>query len=351
VPLGVFLSGGIDSSSIAKIMREYDPEVSAFSIGFDDPIYDELFYAKKIASAIHLKNHFWEVLTTKEVPEEIVSMFEAFDEPFADTSLVPMMLLSKFTRTKITVALSGDGGDEIFGGYPTYQADILRDKYCKLPFFLRTYFTSLAKHIPVSLNRKVGFDYKIKQFLQNSIYDEEKSHYAWRLMFTPEERLQFLPSKYKELIYDTDPFIIFKRYYDEVKGLHPLDRHLYVDAKTWLLDDILVKVDRSTMFVGLEARCPFLDKDLVEYMASVPAPLKVNGFRLKYLLKKTMSEYLPASVIKKRKSGFNAPVSSWIKQIESTNNENMPLALKNEYSYFVWYVYKNFLLKGDFSNE
>lgn len=351
VPLGVFLSGGIDSSSVVKIMKEYNSEVSAFSIGFDDPNYDELFYTKKIANAVFLKNHFYKILSTKEVPQEMFSMFDVFDEPFADTSLVPMMLLSKFTRSKITVALSGDGGDEIFGGYPTYQADFLAGKYRKIPLFLRRYFADLLQHVSVRLNRKVGFDYKLKQFLQGAVYEEEKSHYAWRLMFTPEERLQLLGLKYKELVYDTDPFIIFKKYYDEVKELHPLDRHLYVDAKTWLVDDILVKVDRSTMFVGLEARCPFLDRDLAEYMASVPASLKVKGLKLKYLFKKTMSAYLPTDIIKRKKSGFNAPVSRWIKQLNGININNTPLALKDEYSYFVWYVYKGFLTNGGFSYE
>lgn len=348
VPLGVFLSGGIDSSSVVKIMSEYNPEVSVFSIGFDAPSYDELSYSREMANTMSLRNHFWRILSVKEVPKEMFSMFDAFDELFADTSLVPMMLLSKFTRSKITVALSGDGADEIFGGYSTYQADFIANKYRRTPLFFRALLASLAKHIPLSLNRKVGFDYKLKQFLQGSVGDEKKSHYNWRLMFFPEERVQILGEEYRELVYDTDPYIMFNRYYDEVKELHPLDRHLYVDAKTWLVDDILVKLDRSTMFVGLEARCPFLDKDVVEYIASIPASLKVHGLNLKYLLKKMMSGYLPGSVIKRKKSGFNAPVSRWIKHLKDANNNEIPLTLKNEYSYFVWYVYRNFLKKKGF---
>ena len=170
-------------------------------------------------------------------------------------------------------------------------------------------------------------------------------------MFSPEERVEFIGREYRELIYDTDPFNVFQNYYDEVKELNALDRHLYVDAKTWLLDDILVKLDRATMFFGLEARCPFLDNDLVEYVASVPASLKINGFTLKYLLKKAMSGYLPESVVKRKKSGFNAPVSRWVKQLHDNGNNTMPLVLKNEYSYYVWHVYNEYLKKGEIPYE
>ncbi|RJO61660.1 asparagine synthase (glutamine-hydrolyzing) [candidate division WS5 bacterium] len=351
VPLGVFLSGGIDSTSVVKIMSEYTPDVSAFSIGFDNPCYNELDYAKETARNLSLKNHFYKILSTGNVPEEMTSMFDAFDEPFADTSLIPMMLLSKFTRSKITVALSGDAGDEIFGGYPTYQADIISDKYRMLPLIIRKFFASIANTIPVSLNRKVGFDYKLKQFIRGAVYGAEQSHYNWRLMFSPEERIQILGSNYRELVYDTDPFSRFQKYYNEVKELHALDRHLYVDVKTWLVDDILVKLDRSTMFVGLEARCPFLDNDLVEYVAGIPTSFKIKGLTLKYMMKKTMSGYLPEDVIKRKKSGFNAPVSRWIQQPIELDNRDSLLALKNEYSYFVWHVYKEYLRKGKISNE
>jgi len=344
VPLGAFLSGGLDSSSVVKIMTEYNPDVMAFSIGFDEPDYDELPYSRKIAESISLKNHSCRTLDTKTVPDEMFSMFNAFDEPFADTSLVPMMSLARFARSKVTVGLSGDGADEIFGGYVTYIADSLAFKYRRVPLFMRNYLASVVQALPVSLNQKVGLDYKVRQFIEGSQYDEEKSHYSWRLMFTPEERVLILGRENRDIIYDTDPFILFRNYYSEVRGLHYLDRNLYVDAKTWLPDDILVKLDRATMFVGLESRCPFLDNDLAEYAAGVPVTLKIRHFKLKYLLKKTMTGYLPALAVRRKKSGFNAPVSRWIRQLEHKGivTAGNTITRKNEYCYFVGYVYKGF---------
>lgn len=341
VPLGAFLSGGLDSSSIVKMMLEDKKDMMAFSIGFDKPGYDELSYAREVAKAISLKHFYYKILSAETIPEEMHSMFEAFDEPFADTSLVPMMTLARFARSKVTVALSGDGADEIFGGYVTYRADAFAAGYRKLPYAIKTYLAAASRTIPVSLNRKVGFDYRLRQFFDGARHDERKSHYSWRLMYSPEERTQILGAKYKDLIHGSDPFNAFKEYYGDVEGLHSIDRHLYVDAKTWLADDILVKLDRSTMYYGLEARCPFLDNDLVEYAAAIPASMKIKGYKLKYMLKKAMSNFLPESVIKRKKSGFNAPVRNWVKDINAGNGSEGGLAIKNEYCNFVWFVYKN----------
>ncbi|MBI5635112.1 MAG: asparagine synthetase B, partial [Nitrospirae bacterium] len=272
---------------------------------------------------------------------EMESMFDAFDEPFSDTSLIPTMALAKFTRERITVALSGDGGDEIFGGYVTYIADAFGRKYRVLPHDVRAFLSSASRALPVSLNRKVGLDFKIRQFLQGAAHDEETAHYSWRLIFSPEERVKILGEQSRALVFDTDPLRIFKAYYDEVPHAETLDRHLYVDAKTWLADDILVKLDRSAMYRGLEARCPFLDNELVEYMAGVPSAMKVKGFQLKYIFKKALQGYLPDWVMERKKSGFNAPVSRWIDASHKGRREDS-LWLKNEHSYFMWHVYDRY---------
>jgi len=341
VPLGVFLSGGVDSGAVARSAIEMDPQIMAFSMGFGDRRYSELPYAQRLAHDFNITRHYCMELALGDTPAEMESMFDAFDEPFSDTSLIPTMALAEFTRKRITVALSGDGGDEIFGGYVTYTADMLARKYRVLPKGIRSLFAAVSQGLPVSLHKKVGLDFKVKQFLQGAAHDEEMAHYSWRLIFTPEERVKILGEQSKALVFDTDPSRAFKAYYDEIPHAEILDRHLYVDAKTWLADDILVKLDRSAMYRGLEARCPFLDNDLVEYMAGVPSAMKVKRFQLKYIFKKALQGYLPSWVIERKKSGFNAPVSSWLIQSEK-DPEKGSLWLKNEHSYFMRHVYNRY---------
>jgi len=343
VPLGAFLSGGIDSTSVVAFMKEFDPDLMAFSIGFTDPEYDELPYAREAAQALSVDRHYTSVLDANVVPPEMTGLFEAFDEPFADTSLVPMLLLSVFTRSRVTVALSGDGADEIFGGYVTYQADSLARGYrAAVPRALRKAAAAFGGLVPVRLDRKVGFDYKVRQFLAGAAGDEEEGHYAWRLMYTPEERVRILGEEHRDLVHDTDPLRAFRRHYRDAEGLEPLDRHLYVDAKTWLVDDILVKLDRTTMRVGLEGRCPYLDKDLAEYVASLPPGMKVKGFKLKHLLREALTDIVPRTARTRKKAGFNAPVNRWIEQLSHDSAAVQPLCRKNEYCRFVWYVYANY---------
>jgi asparagine synthase (glutamine-hydrolysing) len=145
------------------------------------------------------------------------------------------------------------------------------------------------------------------------LFSPEKAHYSWRLIFNPEERIEILGEQYRQLVYETDPFLIFQKYYNNVKDLHWLDRSLYVDAMTWLTDDILVKVDRASMKNSIEVRSPYLDVDFVNYVASIPPDLKMKGLRTKYILKKSLSGVLPNFILNKKKSGFNAPIGTWLK--------------------------------------
>jgi len=341
VPLGVFLSGGVDSGAVAKGAAEMNAQIMAFSMGFGDRTYNELPYARRLAADLGITRHFCMELPLEDSPAEMEAMFDAFDEPFSDTSLIPTMALAEFTRKRITVALSGDGGDEIFGGYVTYSADELARKYRVLPNVIRSLFAGASRGLPVSRNRKVGLDFKVKQFLQGGAHDEEMAHYSWRLIFSPEERVKILGERNRTMVFDTDPSKAFKAYYAEVAHAENLDRHLYVDAKTWLADDILVKLDRSAMYWGLETRCPFLDNDLVEYMAGVPSAMKVKGFQLKYIFKKALQGYLPDWVAARKKSGFNAPVSRWI-DASHRGRRHDSLWMKNEHSYFMWHVYDRY---------
>ena len=163
---------------------------------------------------------------------------------------------------------------------------------------------------------KLNWGYKTKQFFYGSLFSPEKAHYLWRIFFHPEERVAILGEEYRDLVYDSDPFSNFKKYYAEAEDLDKLDRNLYVDGMTWLPDDILVKVDRASMQNSLEVRCPYLDVELASYAASIPAELKMKGLKNKYILKNALKEVVPNFVLNKKKSGFNAPVGAWIKTNE-----------------------------------
>jgi asparagine synthase (glutamine-hydrolysing) len=181
-----------------------------------------------------------------------------------------------------------------------------------LPSFLKQLLADMSGFIPVSKQKKLSLGYKQKQFFYGALHSPEQAHYLWRVIFNAEERTEILGQKYRDLVHDTDPFLIFKKHYDKVKDLDWLDRHLYVDAMTWLTDDILVKVDRASMRHSLEVRCPYLDVDLVSYVASIPPHLKMKGLRTKYIFKKAVTGVLPRFIIGKKKSGFGAPVGAWI---------------------------------------
>lgn len=312
VPVGSFLSGGIDSSSIAALMKRYCNDVlHTFSIGFTEKSYNELPGAAYAASYLGTTHHE-KIVPVDAIHETMNVAIDMYDEPFADNSLVPTAVLAQLASSYVKVALSGDGADEIFAGYITYKADRYYYPARIIPSIIRKSLILMADNVPFYRHKKIDWRYKQRRFFQGTFFSPERAHYLWRIMFHPEEVVAILGEQYRTLVYDTDPFLIFQKYYDRVKGLHYLDRNLYVDVMTWLTDDILVKVDRATMHSGLETRCPYLDTSLVSYAASIPPHLKMKGGRLKYILKKALKDILPPLILKKPKSGFNAPICSWI---------------------------------------
>lgn len=310
VPLGAFLSGGIDSSSVAALMKKYHQgDLHTFSIGFPQKSYNELRDADRAAKWIGSVHHN---RVSQGGGELINEALAAYDEPFSDSSFIPTYELSKLTSSYVKVALSGDGADEIFAGYITYMADRLRLKTDFIPQPLKKVLARVSASTKIGNGKKLPWFYKQKQFFRGALYPPEKAHYCWRLIFDEEERIAILGEGYRDLVYASDPFLTFKKYYDATRDLHWLDRHLYVDAMTWLTDDILVKVDRAAMKNSLEVRSPYLDVELAEFTASIPAELKVNGLKTKYILKKSLKNTLPSFIINKKKSGFNAPVGAWL---------------------------------------
>lgn len=311
VPLGAFLSGGIDSSTIVAAMcRLRAPsENHTFSIGFREKSYSELPEARFVADYLKVSHH--EKIVDADMAALLPRIVWHADEPFADTSMIPMYFLAEQARQLVTVCLSGDGADEIFAGYETYTADKIHNFTRRLPaWVVKMTERSVNTLVPVSFD-KVSLDYKLRQFLKGQAFEPIRAHYSWRTIFSEEEKRALLPD-YRAQLSEADPFEYFRKYHQEVAGCHYIDQAMYVDIKTWLVDDILLKVDRSTMAHSLEARVPMLDHRLVEFAASLPVELKLKGFEKKYLLKKAQQGYLPDMTLRRRKRGFNAPVSHWL---------------------------------------
>jgi asparagine synthase (glutamine-hydrolysing) len=307
VPVGAFLSGGLDSSSVVYFMRRTQRRPKTFSMGFAESSFSELPYAAHTASALDTDHHA--EVVSEDLASHLPGLVRAFDEPLGDTSIVPTYYVSRLASRHVKVVLSGDGADEILAGYDTYAADMLREWYVRLPAAVRDGVVGpLARAIPDS-RRKVSWNYKLKQFIAHAQEDWRRAHYGWRLLFPDDLRTTLLGGK----THDHDPFAEYSAYFEHVNQAPPLDQALYVDIKTWLANDILVKVDRASMAVGLEARVPFLDPQLVEYSLRLPAELKMKGFTRKVVLRRAMRDRLPPSVLKRRKSGFNAPVSDWLR--------------------------------------
>ncbi len=311
VPLGAFLSGGIDSSTVVEAMTRLRPpgQNKTFSIGFDEPTFSELPQARAVARHLAVDHH--DQVVDAEMATVLPAIVRAADEPFADTSIIPMYFLARFARQQVTVCLSGDGGDEILAGYPTYAADRLH-RLCRwTPPWLSAAAGRLLHRVwPVSFD-KVSLDYKLRQFLAGLPLPFRRAHHSWRTICSREEKRLLLRPPYRDLAED-DGFAAFDGHFEAVAGCHYLDQAMYVDLKTWLPDDILTKVDRATMAHSLESRAPFLDHRLVELAASLPVAQKLRWLRSKHLLKEVGRQRLPRSVVEQPKRGFNAPVSHWL---------------------------------------
>ena len=314
VPLGAFLSGGLDSSTVVALMRRsHNGPINTFSIGFHDPSYDELPYARLVARRFHT-NHT-ELTVTPDAAHLVPKLVHYFDEPFADSSAIPTYYLSQLTRQHVTVALGGDGGDEVFAGYLTYQADKLAQLYNRLPGLLtRRLLPALAQLLPIS-DDKVSLDFKARRFVNYAPLEPGRRHYAWKAFFDDVlKRAVLSDDVLNSLEGALDTYPVFQRYYEAVPNHSPLNRFLYTDTKVYLANDILVKVDRMSMAHALEVRVPLLDHRVVEFMFRLPGNLKMPRLGLKHFLKRTMSDILPRKILTRPKGGFNVPIPIWLKQ-------------------------------------
>jgi asparagine synthase (glutamine-hydrolysing) len=315
VPVGVFLSGGLDSSAItAAMVEECGPgAVRTFAVGFEEASFDESRHARLVARALGTVHHELR-LPARDVLDALPAVAAMLDEPFADASLFPCYHLARFTRQHVTVALGGDGGDELFAGYATFKALKLAGLYNRLvPRFVHErVLQPLAGLLPVSL-RDFSLDFKVKQFLRGVKAREEERLWRWLGAFVSEELHDLLAW---DLLLGLDLRGIYHglaNCHQRVRNHHPVVRDGYVYSRTYLANQILVKLDRATMACSLEACCPLLDPEMVELTDAIPGTLKFRHGQLKYIFKKALQGMLPGEIIARPKKGFSMPVAPWLR--------------------------------------
>jgi len=312
VPLGVFLSGGLDSSTIAYYAQKNSSQkIKTFTIGFQDKSYNETDYAQEVSAYLGTEHHC-SILTPQKTIELIEKIYPMVDEPFADASLIPTYYLSKFTREKVTVALGGDGSDELLTGYPTFIADKFKTP---LQYFPKTFINgllSLTNLLPAN-DKNISFDFKLKQYLRGFTSTKNHTHQLWLGSFLPAEKKKLFKPEIYHALQDKSGLDIIDRHFEKTIGTNEFYKIIYYYYHTYLLDDILVKVDRASMYNSLEVRAPFLDKNVVEFLNTLPKSFKQKGLNGKYILKQLMKDKLPGNIIHRPKKGFGIPLSDWIR--------------------------------------
>ncbi|MGE5325498.1 MAG: asparagine synthase (glutamine-hydrolyzing), partial [Deltaproteobacteria bacterium] len=320
VPLGVFLSGGMDSSTLVALMSELTPgNVNSFSVAFPEKGFNEEPYAQLVARHFKTRHH---VVTADEPAMRSALDFLAghLDEPVADPAVIPTYLMSRFARSEIKVALSGEGSDELFGGYPTYLGARLARLYLRLPRVLRRqFFGRLQNLLPVS-SGAVPVGLFLRRFLSHVERDPAERHQIWFGMFAPAELDRLFSREWSgpnpasaAAFAPLEQFLEGVRFEDDVAEM------LYLDFLMYLQDNLLVKIDRASMACSLELRTPFLDHRLVEFAASLPSAMKVRAFTMKRILKQAVAPWLPRKIVYRQKRGFSVPIARWMR------NELRPL--------------------------
>jgi asparagine synthase (glutamine-hydrolysing) len=312
VPLGAFLSGGIDSSTVVSAMsRASDRPVKTFSIGFGDRTYNELPYARAVADKYSTEHH--EEFLDPDISDLAEGLLQYLDEPFGDFSIFPTYLVSMVARRHVKVVLSGDGGDELFGGYDTYVAQDMERYYRWLPAPVRQRFIpALMSRVPPQPAKK-GLINKTKRFVEGAALSSALQHTRWMMFLNSAEKDRLYSEELSSSLDGDSPEAVMEEYFLRVKQQHPLTQQQYVDIKTYLVDDILTKVDRMSMAVSLEARVPLLDYRIVEFAVNLPPEMKLHRGQTKRILRQAMAERLPSQVLNKPKQGFSIPLKHWLR--------------------------------------
>ncbi|MDQ3134624.1 MAG: asparagine synthase (glutamine-hydrolyzing) [Acidobacteriota bacterium] len=313
VPLGVLLSGGVDSSAVAAMAVKASPAtVKTFSISFAEKSFDESAYARGVADFLGTDHH--EERLSADLGADLAGEIGSWlDEPLSDPSVVPTYLLSRFTRQHVTVALGGDGGDELFAGYPMYPAHKVARRYERVPRPLRSLVEAATWLLPVK-TKNLSFDFKVRRFLEGLRYpDAITRHHVWFGSFAPRQQDALLTTEAKRAAATGDVYELARAFYEACDATEEIERMQYLDTKLYLAEDILTKVDRTSMAVSLEVRSPFLDRRVVEFAAALPLDLKLRGLNTKYVLKRAIAPLVPPFVTSRGKKGFGVPVAEWLK--------------------------------------
>jgi asparagine synthase (glutamine-hydrolysing) len=304
VPLGAFLSGGIDSSAVVGLMsRNSEKPVKTFSIGFNEDSYNELKYARLTAKHFNTDHH--EFVVTPDICEIVDELVWHFDEPFADSSSIPTYMVSKLAREHVTVVLSGDGGDELFGGYTRYLIDLQRNVFGRLP-------RNVRDNIMNPISRNLPHWAWGRNFLHNVSLDPTDRFIDSVSVFTSLNKGSLYTSDFTKILGQSEGVRLFRELGTRVKSKNSLDPLLYLDSKTYLPGDILTKVDRMSMAVSLEARAPLLDHKLIEMVSRIPASLKIKNNETKYIFKQAIKSFVPHEILNRPKQGFGLPIQQWI---------------------------------------
>jgi asparagine synthase (glutamine-hydrolysing) len=302
VPVGVLLSGGVDSALLAALAAEESSEpLRTFSIGFEERSFDELAGARLVAERYGTEHR--ELVLRPDAALLLPALADAFDEPFADSSALPTYLVSQLAANDVKVALSGEGGDELFGGYYTYAADLLAERVGGLARLARP----LVERLPTS-SSKASFDYKAKRFVRAAHLPSLERHHGWKEIFSPELRAELTRRRSA-----FDPVDILRDRYLETEGADELARLQDVDLGVYLVDDLLVKTDRASMAHSLEARVPYLDTVVTNLALALPTRHKIRGLSKKVLLRKAAAPLLPREIVNGKKRGFSIPAAAWLR--------------------------------------
>jgi asparagine synthase (glutamine-hydrolysing) len=312
VPFGVFLSGGIDSATVlAYLTAIHGRGMPAFTLGHTDRSFDEAGHAAETARFLGAELHEL-VLSRDDLAEGLRLVTEGMDEPLGDASIIPTFLLSRFARQRVKVVLSGEGADELFGGYPTYIGHRVADRLQALPAWLRHGIVRGARALlPVSMGN-VGLDYLVERFAAGVDLDRLERHGVWFGSIDPRRVGEVLSPELRRRVGELHPAAPLAVLRVRHRLPDALAELLYADFTGYLQDDLLTKVDRTTMLASLEARAPFLDHELAQFVAGIPSRHKVRGFTTKAILRRTVRRRLPPAVLGRRKRGFNIPFSRWV---------------------------------------
>lgn len=312
VPLGILLSGGVDSSTVAAFAVQHAAEkVKTFSIGFEEDSFDERRFARQVAH--HLGTEHYEATLSVETAADLIGdICTWLDEPLSDGSLIPTFMLARFVRHHVTVALGGDGGDELFAGYPMYYGHKVAAMYSSIPKFLRSgLIEPVVNRLPVSTTN-LSFDYRAKRFVRSSTWDIVTRHHSWFGSFTGDEQAALLTGDVR-LKTSGDIYAGPRDIFEHCDAVDEIERMQCLDIQFYMAEDILTKVDRASMAVSLETRAPFLDPRVGQFAAALPLEYKLHGSKGKYVLKKALGKLLPPSILDRSKKGFGIPIADWLK--------------------------------------